>query len=132
MYAEMFCGNLENIVNKQDLGKRSFRQGFLGEIKALTFLIFKGYIPLKWRYKTKYGEIDLIVRNKKTLIFVEVKTRPNFEKGYDSISYEQKRRIEFASDIFIKKNKKYKDFGSRFDAVIISPLKWPVHLINLW
>ena len=132
MYAEMFCGNLGNIVNKKDLGKKSFKQGFLGEIKATAFLMFKGYIPLKWRYKTKYGEIDLIVKTKKTLVFVEVKTRPTFEKGYDSISNEQRRRIETTADLFIKKNKKYQNFGTRFDAVIICPFKWPSHLINLW
>ncbi len=132
MYVGMFCGNLGNIVNRKDLGEKSFKQGFFGEVKAAVFLLFKGYVPLKWRYKTKYGEIDLIVKTKKTLVFVEVKTRPTFEKGYDSISHEQRRRIETTADLFIKKNKKYQNFGTRFDAVIVCPLKWPVHLINLW
>ena len=128
----MFYGNLENIVNKKELGKKSFKQGFWGEIKALFYIMLKGYIPLRWRYKTKHGEIDLIAKKKNMLIFIEVKTRPTIALGYDSISALQKERIENAARFFVRKHKKYLSYGLRFDGIVITPKKWPVHMINLW
>jgi putative endonuclease len=119
-------------VNRQELGKKSFRQGVWGELKALFYILTKGYLPLKWRYKTRHGEIDLIAKQKKTLVFIEVKTRPTLDEGYDSISYDQKQRIERSAEFFIKKNIKYQNCGLRFDAIIITPKQWPIHLINLW
>jgi putative endonuclease len=130
--AAMFYGNLENIVNRQRLGKLSFKQGLWGELKALFYIMMKGYLPLKWRYKTKHGEIDLIAKQKNTLVFIEVKTRPTLAKGYDSISAVQRNRIERAAQFFIQKHKKYQNCGSRFDAIIIIPRQWPIHLIHLW
>ncbi len=128
----MFCGNLGNTVNRKDLGRKSFRQGFWGELKALFYIIFKGYIPLKWRYKNRHGEIDLIAKKKNILIFIEVKTRPTMELGYDAISALQKQRIENAAHLFVRKHKKYRNYGLRFDGIIITPKKWPIHMINIW
>ncbi len=41
----------------------------------------KGYRPLAWRVKTRRGEIDLIMRSGRRIVFVEVKTRADIDTG---------------------------------------------------
>ena len=54
-----------------------YKSGLFGEKLALEKMEKLGFQLVKTRYKTKYGEIDLIVENesKKMLVFVEVKRR---------------------------------------------------------
>ncbi len=49
--------------------------GCWGEAIAGDYLKNKGYEIIEANYRTKYAEIDLIVRDKRTLVFVEVRTR---------------------------------------------------------
>ena len=53
--------------------------GLEGEALALDYLCTKGYRHLQSRYKTRWGEIDLIMQDGDTLVFVEVKYR---QKGH--------------------------------------------------
>ncbi|MFZ4541714.1 MAG: YraN family protein [Rickettsiales bacterium] len=46
------------------------------EYAALAYLTLKCYRLVAMRYKTGGGEIDLIMRRRKTILFVEVKARP--------------------------------------------------------
>ena len=48
-----------------------------GEEKAAEFLRRKGYALVASNYRCKFGEIDLIVKNRRYLVFVEVKLRKN-------------------------------------------------------
>lgn len=50
-------------------------QGRLGEKLASSYLRKKGYRIISQNFRAKYGEIDIISLFKKTLVFVEVKTR---------------------------------------------------------
>ena len=49
--------------------------GTWGEELALRYLRRRGYTLVERNYRTRYGELDLIVRHHNTLVFVEVKTR---------------------------------------------------------
>ena len=49
--------------------------GRWGEAQALEYLKRKGFVPLAAGYRTRFGEIDLIVSNKKYIVFAEVKLR---------------------------------------------------------
>ncbi len=49
--------------------------GTWGEEFALRYLRRRGYTLVERNYRTRYGELDLIVRHHNTLVFVEVKTR---------------------------------------------------------
>lgn len=49
--------------------------GALGEQIASRFLSAKGYKILEHNFRLPYGEIDIIAVDRKTLVFVEVKTR---------------------------------------------------------
>ena len=56
-------------------GLNQRRIGDRGEDLALRYLAKKGYAPVERNYRTRRGEIDLIVCRAKTLVFVEVKLR---------------------------------------------------------
>ena len=49
--------------------------GAWGEELALRYLRRRGYTLVERNYRTRYGELDLILRHQNTLVFVEVKTR---------------------------------------------------------
>lgn len=51
------------------------KQGAAAEDAALAFLLGKGYSLLARNWHCAYGEIDLIVKNGSTIVFVEVKYR---------------------------------------------------------
>ncbi len=55
------------------LNKRS--SGAWGEELALRYLTRRGYELVERNYRTRYGELDLILRDGDTLVFVEVKLR---------------------------------------------------------
>ncbi|MDR2358051.1 MAG: YraN family protein [Oscillospiraceae bacterium] len=50
-------------------------RGNLGETLALEYLTRRGYVAVCRGYRTRYGEIDLIVRDDRYIVFVEVKLR---------------------------------------------------------
>lgn len=49
--------------------------GALGEAMAADYLTHKGYSVVQKNYHTRYGEIDIIAKDKEYIVFVEVKTR---------------------------------------------------------
>jgi len=55
--------------------------GARGEDLALRYLIGRGYEVVERNYRTRRGEIDLIVRKRDTIVFVEVKLRHSTEFG---------------------------------------------------
>jgi len=61
-------------------------KGSTGEELAVRFLRRRGYRILCRNFRTKTGEIDIIARDKKSLVFVEVKLRESTSFGYPSES----------------------------------------------
>ena len=56
--------------------KTTYQTGLAGELQAEEWLIRnRGMKTLERRYRTKAGEIDLIMAEGNTVVFVEVKTR---------------------------------------------------------
>ena len=97
--------------NRQKIGK-------VGEQKALLFLIEKNHkiIDTNWRYQK--CEIDIIASKNEELIFIEVKTRTNSIIPQENlISIAQQKRITYAADFYIKKNKI--DLIIRFDLIFV-------------
>lgn len=55
--------------------------GDKGEDLACKYLQNQGYKILERNYRIRGGEIDIVAREKETLVFVEVKTRYSHEYG---------------------------------------------------
>ena len=58
------------------------QRGKWGEEQALKYLNEKNYITVAESFRSRFGEIDLIVQNRDYLVFVEVKLRKNANFAY--------------------------------------------------
>ena len=108
--------------------RKAQRRGHIAEWKAALSLILKGYRVLALRYKTKLGELDLIVRKGDLIVIVEVKARPTVEQAVDAVSQSSKRRIHNAADLWLGKQRDAARLSMRFDIIAVRPWRWPVHL----
>ena len=57
------------------------KTGGIGESLALEYLLKKGFELVLRNYSTRFGEIDLIMRDKDVLVFVEVKAKKSQDWG---------------------------------------------------
>lgn len=76
------------LYNKQSIGA-------WGEKKARNFLIRQGYEILDTNYQTRYGELDIIAKEKDIIVFVEVKTRSSRSFGLpqEAVNFKKQNKI---------------------------------------
>lgn len=77
--------------------------GAWGESLAAQYLQKKRYKLLGVNYKCKFGEIDLIVRNRKYLVFVEVKLRKsnNFAEAREFVDEYKQARLRATAELYL-------------------------------
>ena len=92
--------------------------GDAGEEAAAEFLKKKKYKIIERNHKNSYGELDIIARYKKDIIFVEVKTRRSdkFGKPYEAVDYYKQKRITSAAKAYLYKMRLH-DVNVRFDVI---------------
>ena len=95
------------------------QRGKLGEGKALEFLNKHEYITVTTSYRSRFGEIDLIVKNSKYLVFVEVKLRKNanFAEAREYVGKTKQRKIIATANLWLASN--YTMLQPRFDVIEI-------------
>ena len=108
----------------------TYTAGKRAEWAALIYLTLKGYRPVARRYKCPAGEIDLIVARRNLVIFVEVKNRADLDTAAFSITQKQQSRITCAAHYWVMKNRQKYDCILRFDAILLVPWRWPLHIAN--
>ena len=93
-----------------------------GEALALRYLTGKGYTPVERNYRTRYGEIDLVVRRGGALVFVEVKLRrgTGFGEPLEAVTPRKQARVRLMAERYLAQ--KGPEFVAgfeeiRFDAV---------------
>lgn len=93
--------------------------GSWGEMLALEYLRKKHFTPVAAGYEGRFGEIDLIVRNKKNLVFVEVKLRKNadFAQAREYVNKAKQDRIRVTAATYLAKNPT--SLQPRFDVIEI-------------
>lgn len=98
---------------KQNLGAK-------GEKTALQFLCRNGYKIITRNFSCKLGEIDIIARQGKTTVFIEVKTRSSCEYGtpQDAINPKKIKHLQRSAQFYIK-NYAHPEDNFRFDVVSI-------------
>ena len=97
------------------------RLGQEGEELAAGFLRKKGYKLVERNYRCKTGEVDLIVLDRKVVVFVEVKTRSDHSFGspFEAVEARKQRKMIQAARYFLHE-KKLDQRDARFDVVGIS------------
>lgn len=95
--------------------------GNFGEKQAARYLKSKNYRILHQNYRCRYGEIDIIAKDKKnTLVFIEVKTRSSerYGRGMESVTLQKQQKLKKTSLYFLQKSKIFFK-GLRFDVIDI-------------
>jgi len=99
---------------KQQFGKT-------GESLAVRYLRKKGYRILLQNYRNKLGEIDIIAKEKGTLVFVEVKSRKSGQYGSPkyAVTPAKQRKISIVALSYLKEIRQ-SDAKARFDVVTVN------------
>jgi putative endonuclease len=108
--------------------RQAERKGRTAELIAALFLMAKGYRPLAWRVKTGLGELDLVMRYRRDIVFVEVKTRSDIDSALISVTGIKARRTADAARIWLSQNARLLDFNCRFDILVLAAYHWPRHI----
>ena len=91
--------------------------GFWGEHLAAEYLRKKRYRILATGYRSRFGEIDLIVKNRKTLVFVEVKLRKSdsYAKARDYVDKRKQDKLRLTASLYLSENPC--ELPARFDVI---------------
>lgn len=94
-----------------------------GERVAEQYLRKKGYRVVERNYRCSAGEVDLIVLDRRVIVFVEVKTRTDHRFGtpLEAVEFRKQHKMIQAAQFFLSQ-KKLHQRDARFDVVGIS---WP-------
>lgn len=93
--------------------------GAAAEQLAATFLTQKGLKLVTQNYHCRFGEIDLIMKDGNTLVFVEVRLRSNdtFGSAAMSITQQKQQKLIATAQHFLQT---YQDCACRFDAILMN------------
>lgn len=108
----------------------NYRKGVRAERYAAWYLRFKGYKIMAQRYKTPYGEVDIIAKRGKVIAIIEVKARMNEELARQAITYKGGKRILAAAKHWLSKQSNLTTYKIRFDVVFICPKRLPIHITD--
>ncbi|MBI5111908.1 MAG: YraN family protein [Rhodovulum sp.] len=104
------------------------RLGLSAESRAAAYLMSKGYRIVARRYRTPFGEIDIVAQRRDTVVFVEVKARASLTAAAESISPRQRGRIVDAARHWLAGHPQVAGLALRFDVILIAPGTRPQHL----
>jgi putative endonuclease len=107
----------------------AFQTGLSAESRAAALLIAKGYRILAKRYRTPHGEIDLVVKRRNLIAFVEVKARASLDEAAYAVTPRQQGRIINAAQAWLAAHPDHAELELRFDAILIAPRRLPRHLL---
>ncbi len=106
----------------------AFKLGLSAESRAAALLLAKGFRIAARRWRCPAGEIDIVARRGKLLIFVEVKARARLDDAAYSVTERQQRRIATAASAWLAENPGDAMNDMRFDAILVAPRSLPRHI----
>jgi putative endonuclease len=94
-------------------------RGREAESRAADFLRTHGLTILERNWRCRFGEIDLVARDGRTLVFVEVRARASRSHGgaAESISAAKRRRLTATANYYLARCRS--EQPCRFDALLI-------------
>lgn len=106
-------------MNKRQTGTDYERQ-------AGAWLETKGYRIMEYNFRSKTGEIDLIARDGRYLVFVEVKYRQDNRagSGLEAVDCRKQKRISRTAGYYLVLHQLSQDTPCRFDVVSIEGEKF--------
>ncbi len=108
----------------------AFQRGLSAESRAALLLIAKAHRIVARRWKTPFGEIDIIARRAGVVVFVEVKARASLDEAVEAVTERTKRRVIAAAELWLARHPQYAKAAIRFDVIVVTPGKLPRHIVN--
>lgn len=98
---------------------KSIEKGQKGEDIAVFYLENKGYKIINRNYHSRFGEIDIIAKKEKYIIFIEVKTRRKGSKftAFEAVDIFKQKKIIKTAMIYLSENDE--QLQPRFDVISI-------------
>jgi putative endonuclease len=92
-----------------------------GEEEACRFLKKNGCKIVDRNYRVRTGEIDIVARRGKTMLFVEVKTRASsaFAQPYEAVGFRKRKSLKAAAKYYVQE-RNIRDLDFRFDVISIT------------
>lgn len=94
--------------------------GDAGETAALGYLLRQGYETVARNYHSRYGEIDLIVKNDEYLVFVEVKTRNEYAVTRPAAFVDKRKQQRIIKTAAVYLAESPLDLQPRFDVIEVT------------
>ena len=88
---------------------------------ALAYLQHAGLAPITRNFSCRYGEIDLVMRDRDTIVFVEVRYRRSgrFGGGIDSVDAGKRAKLVRSASAYLADHPRLAGCTCRFDVVAI-------------
>lgn len=120
------------IMAKYTPNKNQYKMiGSSAETKALEYLQKQGLVLIQHNFYSRFGEIDLIMQDLDTTVFIEVKNRATgINSALESITRQKQNRLIRTAQYYLMKLGK--EINCRFDAVAISKneeIQWLKNII---
>ena len=95
--------------------------GVAAEDAAHGCLVARGLLPVARNVRYKFGELDLVMRDGATIVFVEVRRRRGgrFGDGFVSVDSRKRRRLRLAARAWLASKRGLGDVPCRFDVVSV-------------
>ena len=106
------------------------RPGLSAESRAAMLLVAKGYRIAARRWKTPFGEIDIVARRRRALVFVEVKTRERAGEAAEAVTERGKSGIVAAAEFWLAHHPDDAQRDIRFDVMLVTPGRMPQHIVD--
>ena len=96
--------------------------GRTAESAALKYLQSQGLKLVESNYRCRHGEIDIIMMDKQTVVFVEVRYRsnPNYGTGAESVDSRKQQKLLASASHYLQKNKLTTNQSCRFDVISLT------------
>jgi len=98
-------------------------KGRIAEQETLTFLQTHGLRLIERNYRCRYGEIDLIMEDGRTIVFVEVRYRGSIQFGGALESVDRRKQAKLLASAAHFLREKRMDRPARFDVAALAPAK---------
>ena len=98
------------------------------ERRAAWWYRLHGYLVLDTNRWLAGGEIDIVARRRKLLVFVEVKARERLDDAAWSVTERQRARIIAAAEAWLAGHPDPSIQDIRFDAMLVAPGRIPRHI----
>jgi len=104
-------------------------RGHEAESLACDYLQQQGLRLLTRNFRCKLGELDLVMQDHDSLVFVEVKyrTRQDYGHGSEAVDRNKQAKLIRTAQVYLQQHPEYLDSPMRFDVISIDGNRQKIH-----